>query len=96
MAERSPPLRSEQARERARRDLSRFERREPAGQFWRSLSLIGSVGWPIVLLAVGGALLGWHLDTWLGTGIRLTLVLLTVGVVSGCLLAFRAVRGSGT
>lgn len=95
MAERKRPQRMPEARERTRRDLERFRRRESGGQFWRSLALIGGVGWPIVLLATGGALLGRSLDSRLGTGVRFTLILLTVGTALGSLIAYRSVRGEG-
>jgi ATP synthase protein I len=79
---------------RAAQDLARLRRRQPAGRFWRSLALIGSVGWPIVLLSTGGALGGRYLDVHWGTGVRFTLMLLFVGTVVGTGLAFRAVRGN--
>lgn len=83
-------------RDRTRRDVERFRHRQHTGQFWLSLALIGSVGWPIVLLATGGAMLGRYLDGRLGTGIRLTLMILTVGTVLGCLIAYRTLRGKGS
>jgi predicted F0F1-ATPase subunit len=82
--------------ERTRKDLDRFHRREAGGRFWRSLSLIGSVGWPIVLLATGGAILGRYLDARSGGGVRFTLMLLTVGTVAGALIAYRTIRGGGS
>lgn len=95
MAERDPDLRRPDARSRTRRDLDRLRRREPATHFWRSMALIGSVGWPIVILATGGALLGHHLDARFGTGIRFTLILLTLGTAFGCFAAYRSLRGGG-
>jgi ATP synthase protein I len=75
------------------RDVRRHARREPtAATFWRSLSLLGSVGWSIALPAAGGALLGHHLDGRLGTGIRFTLMLLCAGVLLGAVLAWHALR----
>ncbi len=88
--------RGAETRERTRRDVDRLRRREPGGRFWRSLGLIGSVGWPIVLLATGGALLGRRLDARLGTGVRFTLTLLAVGTVAGSFVAYRTVRGNGS
>ncbi|HTO90705.1 MAG TPA: AtpZ/AtpI family protein [Candidatus Sulfotelmatobacter sp.] len=82
------------ARDRTRRDLDRLDRREPGGRFWQSLALIGSVGWPIVLFATGGALLGHLLDRHWSSGIRFTLMLLTIGTAIGCFAAYRAVRGN--
>jgi len=78
---------------RARRDVERRRRRAPGGHFWSSLALVGSIGWPIVLLATGGALLGWHLDRRWGTGVRCTLMLLCVGTTLGTWVAFRAAQG---
>lgn len=93
MVERDLDLRRAAARDRTRRDLERFERREPGGGFWRSVALIGSVGWPIVLLAIGGALLGRLLDARFGLGVRLTLTLLVAGTGLGAFVALRTVRG---
>lgn len=95
MAEHDDFFRRADARDRTRRDLDRLRRREPGGGFWRSLALIGSVGWPIVLLATGGALLGRYLDTHWGTNIRFTLMLLTLGTALGTFIAFRTLRGNG-
>jgi ATP synthase protein I len=93
MADPDQRFRRGDPRERTQRDLDRFRRREPGGRFWRSFALIGSVGWPIVLLATGGALLGRFIDGRLGTGIRITLILLTAGTAVGCFVAYRALRG---
>jgi predicted F0F1-ATPase subunit len=85
--------RRDDARERARRDFERRQRREPASRFWRAVSLIGSVGWPIVLLSTGGALLGRWADHRWDTGVRFTLMLLTMGTALGTWIAFRTLRG---
>ncbi len=79
--------------QRTRRDVVRRRRREPASRFWHSVALIGSVGWPIVLLATGGALLGRYLDVRWQTGVQLTLTLLVAGTALGSWIAFAAVRG---
>ncbi|MEZ4370791.1 MAG: hypothetical protein R3B07_08195 [Polyangiaceae bacterium] len=81
----------EHTRDHTKRDIQRFERRAPASDFWRRISVIGSVGWPIVLLSTGGALLGRHLDLRWASGIRATLGLLTLGTLLGTLMAFRSV-----
>ncbi|MFO0749626.1 MAG: AtpZ/AtpI family protein [Myxococcota bacterium] len=80
--------------ERTRKDLARLERREEGGRFWRSLALIGSVGWPIVALAVGGALLGRTCDD--GASVRWTLTWLFTGTALGTLLALASVRRHGS
>lgn len=78
--------------ERGKRDVARRRRRGSDG-FWHALSLVGSVGWPIVLLATGGALLGRYADSIWGTGVRFTLMLLALGAGLGTWAAFRSLRG---
>lgn len=85
--------RREDARRATRRDVDRFQRRAPGGRLWRSLGLIGSVGWPIVLLSTGGAILGHTLDRRWGTGVRFTLLLLFIGTILGAAIALRALKG---
>lgn len=72
------------------RDFRKEARRERGhGSFWRSLSVIGSVGWPIALLTAAGALLGHWIDLRYGSGIRWALVLITCGATLGCWTAWR-------
>jgi predicted F0F1-ATPase subunit len=88
-------LRRGDARRSFSQDLERYRRREPEHHFLRSLTLIGSVGWPIAGLALGGAFLGRYLDAQYASGVRFTLMLLTAGAGLGTLVAFRIVRGGG-
>ncbi|HEX5105691.1 MAG TPA: AtpZ/AtpI family protein [Pirellulaceae bacterium] len=75
------------------RDASRRTRRERGhGSFWRSLSVLGMVGWPIALAASGGALLGRFLDQRLDTGVQLTLMLLTAGTILGSYIAWYTIQ----
>lgn len=75
------------------RDTRRLARREPSGaSFWRSLSVLGTVGWSIAVPAAAGAWLGHQLDLHFDSGVRFTLMLLFVGVVAGSAVAWRAVR----
>jgi hypothetical protein len=89
-------LRLADMQHRTRRDVERLRRREHNGRFWRSLGLIGSAGWPIVLLAIGGALLGRYLDALWGTGVRLAVLLLGLGTALGSFVAYRTLRGDAT
>ena len=76
----------------ARRDLDRLERqRSSNGEFWRSLGVLGTVGWSIALPAVAGALLGRELDVRLESGVRFTLMFLTAGVMVGSAVAWHLV-----
>lgn len=85
-------LRRGNARENTRRDLERLSRRRPPS-LAASIALIGSVGWPIVLLAAGGGLLGRYLDGVWHLGIACTLVLVLLGAVLGSWIAYRSLRG---
>lgn len=87
---RAETRRHAEMREAVARDLARRARREPgAGTFWRSLRVIGVVGWSISLAAAGGALLGSRLDARLGTGVRTTLLLLVLGAGLGSWVAWK-------
>jgi ATP synthase protein I len=55
--------------------------------------MLGMVGWPIALAAVGGALMGRFLDRRYGTGVHFTLMLLTAGAMIGSYTAWRALKG---
>jgi ATP synthase protein I len=75
------------------RDVERLARREPSGRsFWRSLSVLGTVGWSIAVPAAAGAWLGHRLDLYLDSGVRFTLMLLVAGVIAGSAIAWRVVR----
>lgn len=76
-------------RQSLQRDLRRHARREAGYRsFWRSLSLLGTVGWPIVFLAAGGAVAGHWLDMQWHTGVRWALILVTCGTILGCWVAW--------
>jgi len=88
-----PPDARPDAQRSLERDVDRFERRERTGAaFWRSLSLVGSVGWSIALPSAAGAWLGHRLDLRFGTGVRFTLMLLFVGVMLGGAVAWHVLR----
>ena len=77
------------------RDFRAHSHREPPEKaFWRWLRVLGSVGWPIALLSVGGALLGHWIDERWDTGVRWALVLLAIGVTAGSWIAWRVVGGN--
>jgi ATP synthase protein I len=81
------------ARQSLDRDVDRYTRREPPGRaFWRSVSVLGTIGWSIAIPAVAGAWAGHRLDLHFETGVRFTLMLLTVGVTIGCMVSWRVVR----
>jgi ATP synthase protein I len=74
------------------RDFERRRRREKGHRsYWRWLGVLGMVGWPIAFMTVGGALLGHYLDVRFNLGIQFTLLLLTIGVVIGSLVAWNVI-----
>jgi ATP synthase protein I len=76
------------------RDLQRYSRRDPSSRsFWRSLGVLGAVGWPVAIATVGGALLGRWIDARLGTGLQFTLGLLAGGAVAGAGVAWHLIHG---
>lgn len=87
-----PSHRRGDVRQALQRDLARRGRRSGSREFWKHLALIGSVGWPVALLATGGALLGRALDMRWRTGLQFTLLFLMLGVTLGCVMAWRILR----
>ena len=81
------------ARRSLERDFGRLGRRESsAASFWRSLSVLGTVGWSIAVPAAAGAWLGHRLDVRFASGVRFTLMFLVAGVMLGSVVAWRVVR----
>jgi ATP synthase protein I len=77
---------------RKERDQQEQHRREGERPLARNLALAGTIGWLIVLPALGGVLLGRWLDHKLGTGITLSAALLFVGLVWGSFLAWQRIH----
>jgi ATP synthase protein I len=74
-----------------RKDSVRRTRREVGSRtFWRSLGVLGMVGWPIALASIAGVWLGRWIDSRWQTAPQFTLLLLFVGVCAGCYVAWTA------
>lgn len=94
-SERVPPgpFRRTDPRASVKRDLNRLAHREPGdASFWRSLGVIGAVGWPIVIASVGGALAGRWLHARWNTGLWVTALLVGAGAVLGMAVAWRLIQ----
>lgn len=87
------PFRRPDLRASLKRDLDRLSRREPGdSSFWRSVGVIGAVGWPIVIATVGGALAGRWLHARWDTGSWLTALLVAAGAVLGMAIVWQLIQ----
>jgi ATP synthase protein I len=84
------PLSSRRVAKRAER--IKRARKEGDRGFWQNLGLIGSVGWMVVLPAVGGGFLGRYIDRKTDGTISWALTLLVVGLAAGCWAAWMHMR----
>lgn len=92
----SEPNRNEGHREMQRAVRLREERRERGERegersIWQNISMIGALGWLIVIPTLLGALVGRWLDGYFDSGIQFSGTLIFLGVVVGCYLAWRRI-----
>jgi ATP synthase protein I len=76
-------------------EVRRQARRAGKGRgltFLEGISLVGAVGWMVVLPALAGAAAGRWIDRRDGSGVFWTLCLLTIGLVLGCATAWRHIQ----
>jgi ATP synthase protein I len=66
--------------------------REGERSLWQNLSMIGSLGWLIVIPTLLGILLGRWLDGRFDTGITFTGAMIALGIATGCYLAWQRVK----
>lgn len=77
------------------KEVGKQAERRRAGQgrkVWQGLAQVGTVGWMISLPPVGGAFLGRWLDGHYATGIFWTSSLMSLGLVGGCIAAWRSMN----
>lgn len=85
------PERLDEAVRRRRERHTRWQR-EGERPIGRNLALIGVLGWTIVTPMLLGVFVGRWLDRHFDTGVFWTLGLLTVGVATGCALAWKRIH----
>ncbi len=66
-------------------------KREGERSVWQNLSMIGALGWLIVVPTLLGVLVGRWLDNTFGTGIFFSGALIFLGVVFGSYLAWQRI-----
>lgn len=81
----------EEALERERRRRARRDAEDPPS-VWRHLSILGALGWMIVVPVLLAALLGRWLDARFGTGVLFSGVLILIGICLSGWLAWNRVK----
>ena len=71
-----------------------MERARTGGNtLWSSMSMLGVVGWSVVLPTLGGVFVGVWLDRRFPTRFSWALTLLLAGLLFGCVNAWFQIRG---
>ena len=76
---------------RLREERSRRWAEEGERPLWKNLSMVGALGWLIVVPTLLGVLVGRWLDNTFGTGILFTGAMIFIGVALGGSLAWRRI-----
>jgi len=77
---------------RLREDRSERWKREGERALWENLSMVGALGWLIIVPTLIGVAVGRWLDRTLDTGVTFTGALIFLGVVAGGLLAWHRIN----
>lgn len=72
--------------------MAKKDDREIWSSLWREAVLATTLGWDLALPIVGGTLIGYFLDRWLGTKHIFTLGLLVLGVAISYYNLWRFIR----
>ena len=74
-----------------RNELREKCRREGDSSFWSSVGMMGTIGWSVSIPIVLGLLFGRWLDSRLGSAQIFMIFFMILGLVSGCITAWRLV-----
>lgn len=77
---------------RLREQRSERWKKEGERPLWQNLSMIGALGWLIVVPTLLGVLIGRWLDRAFQTGIFFSGALIVLGITIGCYLAWQRVN----
>lgn len=78
---------------RLREERARRWQEEGERPLWKNLSMVGALGWLIVVPTLLGVLVGRWLDLTFDTGILFTGAMIFIGVSFGGSLAWRRISG---
>ncbi|RMF03720.1 MAG: ATPase F0F1 [Alphaproteobacteria bacterium] len=76
---------------RLRDERSKRWKKEGERSLWQNLSMVGALGWLIIVPTLLGVLLGRWLDRRFETGIFFSGALIFLGIAIGCYLAWQRV-----
>jgi len=73
--------------------VERRERHEREGDssFWRSVGMMGTIGWSVSVPTAGGVLLGRWIDSRLESAHVFMVFFMLVGLITGCITAWKMV-----
>ncbi len=87
---------NEGLREAIRKRRERRERWQREGErtIGQNLAMIGALGWAVVIPTLLGVVIGHWLDKRMQSGIFCTACFLVIGLVIGCVLAWKQIQRS--
>ena len=74
-----------------RRERHEEHEREGNSSFWQSVGVMGTIGWTVSIPMVLGVFLGRWIDSRLDSDQIFTIFCLLVGLIMGCLTAWRII-----
>jgi ATP synthase protein I len=77
---------------RLRQERQKRWEREGERSLWKNLSMIGSLGWLVIVPTLVGTFVGRLIDRTFEQGIFWTATLIFLGVAFGCYLAWQKVK----
>lgn len=92
MAERSHKPGEEMIRDVAAKQERMLRAQKEQKSYWRAISILGVIGWSVVVPALAGVAIGMWIDQRWPAGISWTVTLLLVGLAIGCASAWFRIR----
>lgn len=74
-----------------RRERHEAHKREGNTSFWQSVGVMGTIGWTVSIPMLAGVFLGRWIDNRLESGHVFMLFCMLVGLIVGCVTAWRIV-----